>query len=239
MHDQFALGRRFRILNIVDDVTRECLAAIPDTSISGRRVARELTALMDARGKPGMIVSDNETEFTSNAILAWAKDHRVEWHYIAAGRPMQNGYIESFNGRMRDELVNESLFIDLDQARQLISDWAADYNTARPHSSLARLQDPGSLCRYTHRAEGRNVGRDANHHWMKVQWQVRRTIPPKANRKDPICFSKHLYRARNLVERFFNKIKHFRRIATRYDKLAENYAAALKLVAVRIWIRDL
>jgi putative transposase len=136
VHDQFAFGRRFRILNIVDDVTRECLAAIPDTSISGRRVARELTALMDARGKPGMIVSDNGTEFTSNAILAWAKDHRVEWHYIAPGRPMQNGYIESFNGRMRDELLNESLFIDLDQARQLISDWAADYNTARPHSSL-------------------------------------------------------------------------------------------------------
>jgi transposase InsO family protein len=136
VHDQFAFGRRFRILNIVDDVTRECLAAIPDTSISGRRVARELTALMDARGKPGMIVSDNGTEFTSNAILGWAKDHRVEWHYIAPGRPMQNGYIESFNGRMRDELLNETLFVDLDQARQLISDWAADYNTARPHSSL-------------------------------------------------------------------------------------------------------
>jgi putative transposase len=82
VHDQFALGRRYRILNIVDDVTRECLAAIPDTSISGKRVARELTAIMNARGKPGMVVSDNGTEFTSNAILAWAKDHRVEWHYI-------------------------------------------------------------------------------------------------------------------------------------------------------------
>jgi len=136
VHDQFALGRRFRILNIVDDVTRECLAAIPDTSISGIRVARELTALIDARGKPQMIVSDNGTEFTSNAILAWTKEHQVEWHYIAPGRPMQNGYIESFNGRMRDELLNESLFVDLDQARQLIGAWAADYNTARPHSSL-------------------------------------------------------------------------------------------------------
>ena len=136
VHDQFALGRRFRILNIVDDVTRECLAAIPDTSISGKRVARELTALIDARGKPQMIVSDNGTEFTSNAILAWTKEHQVEWHYIAPGRPMQNGYIESFNGRMRDELLNESLFVDLDQARQLIDAWTADYNTARPHSSL-------------------------------------------------------------------------------------------------------
>src|SRR6202167_2434401 len=136
VHDQLACGRRFRILNIVDDVTRECVAAVPDTSISGKRVARELTTLIDTRGKPQMIVSDNGTEFTSNAILGWAKDHRVEWHYIAPGRPMQNGYIESFNGRMRDELLNESLFIDLDQARQLIGAWVIDYNTARPHSSL-------------------------------------------------------------------------------------------------------
>lgn len=136
VHDQFAKGRRFRILNIVDDVTRECLAAIPDTSISGKRVARELTTLISLRGKPAMIVSDNGTEFTSNAILSWTNDHAVDWHYIAPGRPMQNGYIESFNGRMRDELLNETLFVDLDQARQIISDWADDYNTARPHSSL-------------------------------------------------------------------------------------------------------
>jgi transposase InsO family protein len=136
VHDQFALGRRFRILNIVDDVTRECLAAIPDTSISGRRVARELTMLIETRGKPGMIVSDNGTEFTSNAILGWATDHQVEWHYIAPGKPMQNGFVESFNGRMRDELLNESLFLDLDHSRRLIGAWVADYNTARPHSAL-------------------------------------------------------------------------------------------------------
>ena len=136
VHDQLAEGRRFRILNIVDDVTRECLAAIPDTSISGKRVARELTILIGTRGKPKMVVSDNGTEFTSNAMLGWAKDHGVDWHYIAPGRPMQNGYIESFNGRMRDELLNESLFIDLDQVRQLIGAWVIDYNTARPHSSL-------------------------------------------------------------------------------------------------------
>ena len=139
VHDQFACGRRFRVLNIVDDVTRECLAAIPDTSISGRRVARELTELIGRRGKPGMIVSDHGTEFTSNAILAWSKGRRIEWHYIAPGKPMQNGYIESFNGRMRDELLNESLFFGLDHARSAIAEWAADYNTARPHSSLAYL----------------------------------------------------------------------------------------------------
>jgi putative transposase len=136
VHDQFALGRRFRILNIVDDVTRECLAAIPDTSISGRRVARELTTLIETRGKPRMIVSDHGTEFTSNAILGWAIDHQVEWHYIAPGKPMQNGFVESFNGRMRDELLNESLFLDLDHTRKLIGAWVSDYNTARPHSAL-------------------------------------------------------------------------------------------------------
>ncbi|MER9197250.1 IS3 family transposase [Mesorhizobium australicum] len=136
VHDQFACGRRFRVLNIVDDVTRECLAAIPDTSISGRRVARELTELIAQRGKPGMIVSDHGTEFTSNAILAWSKDHGIEWHYIAPGKPMQNGYVESFNGRMRDELLNESLFFGLDHARSAIAEWRQDFNTARPHSSL-------------------------------------------------------------------------------------------------------
>jgi putative transposase len=136
VHDQFALGRRFCILNIFDDVTRECLAAIPDTSISVTRVARELTALIETRGKPQMIVSDHGTEITSNAILGWATDHQVEWHYIAPGKPMQNGFVESFNGRMRDKLLDESLFLDLDHSRQLFGAWVADYNTARPHSSL-------------------------------------------------------------------------------------------------------
>ncbi len=136
VHDQFVCGRRFRVLNVVDDVTRECLAAIPDTSISGRRVARELTDIIARRGKPGMIVSDNGTELTANAILTWCKDHAIEWHYIAPGKPMQNGYVESFNGRMRDELLNETLFHGLDHARAVIRAWAQDYNTCRPHSSI-------------------------------------------------------------------------------------------------------
>jgi len=136
VHDQFACGRRFRILDIVDDVTRECLAAPLDTSISGKRVARELTTLIAKRGKPGMIVSDNGTEFTSNAILSWASEHRIEWRYIAPGKPMQNGFCESFNGRMRDELLNETLFFGLDHARAKIDVWANDYNHQRPHSSL-------------------------------------------------------------------------------------------------------
>jgi putative transposase len=139
VHDQLACGRRFRILNVMDDVTRECLAAVPDTSISGGRVARELTMLMARRGKPGMIVSDNGTELTSNAILAWSKDHGIDWHYIAPGKPMQNGYAESFNGRMRDELLNETLFTSLNHARSVIDQWVADYNNDRPHSSLGYL----------------------------------------------------------------------------------------------------
>jgi putative transposase len=139
VHDQLACGRRFRILNIVDDVTRECLAAIPDISISGRRVARELTMLIERRGKPGMVVSDHGTEFTSNAILAWADQAGVGWHYIAPGKPMQNGFCESFNGRMRDELLNESLFLGLNHARRKIANWVEDFNQRRPHSALGYL----------------------------------------------------------------------------------------------------
>ena len=139
VHDQLANGRRFRILNVVDDVTRECLAAVPDTSISGRRVARELTALIARRGKPGLIVSDNGTEFTSNAMFAWQKEHSIDWHFIAPGKPMQNGFCESFNGRMRDELLNESLFLGLNHARARITLWAEDYNQRRPHSALGYL----------------------------------------------------------------------------------------------------
>ena len=159
VHDQFACGRRFRVLNVVDDVTRECLAAIPDTSISGRRVARELTALIERRGKPGMIVSDNGTELTSNAILKWCAEHKVEWHYIAPGKPMQNGFVESFNGRMRDEFLNETLFRNLAHARDLIAAWVTDYNTERPHSALG-YQTPAGFALHLTTAIARPAARD-------------------------------------------------------------------------------
>jgi transposase InsO family protein len=107
-----------------------------ESPATARGVARELTDLISRRGKLDMIASDHGTEFTSNAILAWSKDHRVEWHYIAPGKPMQNGYVENVNGRMRDELLNESLFFGLDHARSAIAEWRQDFNTARPHSSL-------------------------------------------------------------------------------------------------------
>ncbi len=134
--DQLTDGRRFRILTVVDDCTRECLALVADTSLSGVRVARELDRLIVERGKPKMVVSDNGSELTSNAILTWADQSRVAWHYIAPGKPMQNAFIESFNGRLRDELLNETLFTSLAQARVILECWRADYNDARPHSQL-------------------------------------------------------------------------------------------------------
>ena len=134
--DQLTDGRRFRIMTVVDDCTRECLALIADTSLSGARVARELATLFEARGKPGTVVSDNGTEFTSNAILTFADDRKIDWHYIAPGKPTQNAFIESFNGRLRDELLNETLFPSLHHARVTLAAWRKDYNTERPHSRL-------------------------------------------------------------------------------------------------------
>jgi putative transposase len=137
--DQLTDGRRFRVLTVVDDCTRECLTLVADTSLSGLRVARELEALIASRGKPQMIVSDNGTEFTSNAILGFADRLRIDWHYIAPGKPIQNAFIESFNGRLRDELLNETLFPSLSHTRATLAAWRADYNTNRPHSGIGWL----------------------------------------------------------------------------------------------------
>lgn len=135
--DQMTDGRRFRILTVIDNCTRECLALVADTSLSGRRVARELDAIIAQRGRrPETIVSDNGTEYTSNAILGWADETGVGWHYIAPGKPQQNGHNESFNGRLRDELLNETLFRSLPHARAVLEEWRRDYNEARPHSKL-------------------------------------------------------------------------------------------------------
>ena len=134
--DQLVSGRRLRSLSIFDDCTRECLASVADISLSGRRVARELDRLLAVRGKPKTIVSDNGTELTSNAIVAWAADAGVDWHYIDPGKPVQNAFIESFNGRLRDEFLNETLFTSLMQARLALEEWRRDYNGRRPHSSL-------------------------------------------------------------------------------------------------------
>ena len=120
-------------------MTKECLAAIADTSISGRRVARELDAVIARRGKPDLIVSDHGTAFTSNTMLAWTQVSKVAWHFIAPGKPMQNGICEAFNGRMRDELLNETIFYDLDHARSVVARWVGRYNRSRPHSAIGYL----------------------------------------------------------------------------------------------------
>ena len=134
--DVFGDGRRFRILAVIDDCSRDCLALVADTSLSGVRVARELDRLIRLYGRPQTIVSDNGTELTSRAILQWQNDTHVTWHYIAPGKPTQNAFVESFNGRLRDELLNEEVFKSLADARIKLSRWRYDYNNIRPHSAL-------------------------------------------------------------------------------------------------------
>lgn len=146
--DALTDGRRFRILAVVDDYTRECLALVADTSLSGLRVVRKLDHIMARRGRPRTIVSDNGTEFTSMAILAWSQRTGIDWHYIAPGKPMQNGFIKSFNGRFRDEFLNENLFVSINDARKQIVGWKDDYNQHRPHSALGN-RTPEEFARIT------------------------------------------------------------------------------------------
>jgi len=136
--DALGDGRRFRILCVVDNFSRECLAAVVDTSLGGVRVVRELERLVTERGTPGVIVSDNGTELTSCAVLRWATG-RLDWHYIDPGKPVQNAFVESFNSRLRDECLNEHVFLTLAEARTTIEAWRYDYNHLRPHSSLGAL----------------------------------------------------------------------------------------------------
>ena len=137
--DQFSNGRRFRTFNVVDDFSRECLAIEADTSLSGERVARILERLIDFRGQPKQIVADNGTEFTSRAFLAWTSERKIDLHFIDPGRPQQNAFVESFNGKFRDECLNEHWFRDLNEAQLKIERWRVEYNTERPHMSLGNL----------------------------------------------------------------------------------------------------
>ena len=155
--DSFGASRKFRILAVIDDCTRECLCLVADTSLSGARVARKLSALIRLYGKPGCIVSDNGTEFTSRAILKWADENEVPWHYIDPGKPQQNAFIESFNGSLRDELLNEEMFDSLDDARRKLALWRYDYNNVRPHSSLGN-QTPAEARRTLEQFEGSAPG---------------------------------------------------------------------------------
>ena len=151
--DTLVCSRRIRTLAVVDDFTRENLGLVVDTSLSSARVARELDVIIAVRGKPLMIVSGVEenkssrvidlprrgTELTGMAVLRWAQDRKIEWHYIAPGKPQQNDYVESFNGRLRDECLNETLFASLSHARSMLSSSRDDYNHVRPHNGIGGL----------------------------------------------------------------------------------------------------
>jgi len=137
--DSFCDGRRFRTLNIIDDFSRECLGIEVDTSLSGKRVVRVLDGIGCKRRLPEAIVVDNGPEFTSKAFLAWCEASGVRVHFIDPGKPIQNAHIESFNGRFRDECLNEHWFLGLPHAREIIETYRQEYNEDRPHSSLGYL----------------------------------------------------------------------------------------------------
>ncbi len=132
--DQLADGRRFRVLNVVDDYSRECVLQVVDRSITGGRVARELHRL--DRSLPQTLVCDNGPEFTGKAMFFWAKDAGVKLHFIQPGKPTQNAFVESFNGKFREYCLNLHWFSSLGDARAIIDDWREHYNEVRPHRSL-------------------------------------------------------------------------------------------------------
>lgn len=139
VHDRLASGRSLRLLTVHDDYTRECLWIEVDTSLSGPRVARALDYLTELRGRPASVLTDNGPEFAGLALERWTHDRQVQHRFITPGKPSQNGYIESFNGKLRDECLNETEFLNLSHARAVIEAFREDYNQNRPHSSLGDL----------------------------------------------------------------------------------------------------
>jgi len=139
VHDRIGDGRALRVLTIIDEFTRECLATEADTGISSRQVARVLEQILASRPSPRSLRCDNGPEFRSRYFNAWCQSHRIGLEYIAPGRPMQNGYIESFNGKLRDECLNLNCLRNLSDARELIGRWREHYNSSRPHSALGYL----------------------------------------------------------------------------------------------------
>lgn len=137
--DSLAQGRRFRVLNIVDDYTKESPAMEVDTSLGGVRVSQVLERLKETRGLPDRIRTDNGPEFISRALDEWAYQNGVKLDFIEPGKPTENAFIESFNGRFRDECLNENWFLSLQEAREIVEHWRIDYNQNRPHGSLSGL----------------------------------------------------------------------------------------------------
>jgi len=139
VHDGLANGRRMRFLTMIDACTRECLEIEAAHGFSGERVTRTLDVLVATRGMPEIIMSDNGPEFQSAAVTRWAISNRVHWHFIQPGKPNQNAWIESFNGKFRDECLNLHAFSDLAETQNIVTKWKEEYNTIRPHSSLGRV----------------------------------------------------------------------------------------------------
>jgi putative transposase len=134
--DRLVDGRWFRVLTVIDQFTRECLLLLVDSALSGKKVAAALESVVSQRGVPLSITVDNGSEFASRAMGAWAYQHGIHLDFIRPGKPVENGYIESFNGRLRDECLNVNLFFSLEDAKEKLEVWREDYNQARPHSAL-------------------------------------------------------------------------------------------------------
>ena len=139
VHDTLSNGRKLKLLAIIDTYTRESLKIKVEYSLSGESVINAFDEIIQERGKPRMILSDNGTEFTSNKLFSWQKEREIKWEYIEPGKPQQNGTIESFNGKLRDECLNENWFLNLKEAQRIVEKWRNHYNVERPHSSLGGL----------------------------------------------------------------------------------------------------
>jgi len=177
--DTLASGRRFRTLNVVDDFTRECLVVEVDTSLGGTRVVRVLERLLAGRDRPVVIVCDNGPEFGGETLDAWAYAAGVRIRFIRPGKPVENCYIESFNGKFRDECLNHHWFPDLDDARTKIEDWRRDHNEVRPHSSLGDLTPEEFINRRTRSLSGPALGSRSvlTSLWPRSCWMVRMSEP--------------------------------------------------------------
>ncbi len=156
--DALATGRSFRALTIVDSFTRECPAIEVDSCLSGHRVTRVLDRVIEQRGTPAAIRCDNGPEFTSRHFLSWCEERKIQLIFIPPGRPMQNGHIESFNGRLRDECLNANWFTTLADAKSKIEAWREDYNTERPHSALGYLSPEEFAARWPSRGDTTLLG---------------------------------------------------------------------------------
>ncbi len=173
VHDVMACGRAIRVLTVMDAYTRECLALEVDTSFASRRVTRVLEAIVAERGVPQSLRSDNGPELTSRHFLAWCVERKIELIHIQPGKPMQNGRVESFNGKLRDECLRVSWFYNLWDAREKIADWQEEYNQRRPHSSLG-YRTPAAFAKLW---ADQGCGKDANRKSLTPSFPIRLEIP--------------------------------------------------------------